>query len=137
MSRNCAPWVDSNKAAASAVDHQSGLRAADSKYEALPGGLGHRSELEERMAPSLGKVLLGRVIHADPAPSEDSDGWPRAWPKQRAEQPRAPVRLERAPKYSCRRAGRELDGLHRDATAVIGHGRLAGRPRFRTQPSSL
>jgi hypothetical protein len=57
------------RAVASAVDHQSGLRAADPKYETLPGGLGHRSELEERMAPSLGKVLLGRVIHADPAPS--------------------------------------------------------------------
>src|SRR5437870_3292137 len=37
------------RAVASAVDHQSGLRAADSKYETLPGGLGHRSELEERM----------------------------------------------------------------------------------------
>jgi hypothetical protein len=49
------------------VDHQSGSRAADSKYETLADGLGHRSELEERMAPSLGKVLLGRVIDADPA----------------------------------------------------------------------
>jgi hypothetical protein len=58
------------------------LTAADAKCETLAGGLGHRSELEERMAPSLGKVLLGRVIDADPAPLRDSDGWPRAWPLQ-------------------------------------------------------
>src|SRR6266699_2507888 len=36
----------------------------------LTCGLDHRSELEQRMAPSLGKVLLERVIHADADPQQ-------------------------------------------------------------------
>jgi hypothetical protein len=47
----------------------------------LTCGLDHRSELEERMATGVGEVLLGLVIDADPAPQQDGDGWPHAWPE--------------------------------------------------------
>jgi hypothetical protein len=50
------------------IDHQRGLGAADAECETLARGLGHRSKLEERMAPGLGKVFLGRVIDTDPTP---------------------------------------------------------------------
>src|SRR5436190_1147602 len=102
----------------------------------LTGGLDHRSELEQRMAPSLGKVLLGLFIDADADPPQNRDGWPHARPEQHAKQPRAPVRLEGAPNDGCRLFGRELDGLHRDATAVIGHDRLAGRLQV-SNPAAL
>src|SRR4029077_6838942 len=73
---------------------------------------GDPSELEERMTPSLGEILLGRVIDADAIAAENADGGPEPRPHHRAQQARAPVRLERAPEDGRRLVGRELDGLH-------------------------
>ena len=42
--------------------------ASPSLSEALAGGLGDQSELEKRMSPSLGNVLLGLGIDTDPDP---------------------------------------------------------------------
>jgi hypothetical protein len=81
------------------------------------------------VAPSLGNVLLQRVIDADPVPPENADGWPKAGPEQRTKKARAPVRLERVAKDGSRLVGRELDGPHRYATVAIGDGRFAGRPK--------
>src|SRR5215472_744438 len=58
---------------------------------------GHRSELEERMAPSLIEILLGRVVDTDPIACKYAYRWPEPRSQQRTQQARAPVRLERAP----------------------------------------
>jgi hypothetical protein len=88
------------------------------------------------MTPSLSEILLGRVIDADPIAAEDADGWPEPRSQQRAEQARAPIRLEGAPEDGCRLVGRELDGLHRRATVVFGQGRLASHPKV-LHPAAL
>ena len=87
------------------------------------------AELEERVAPRLGDVLLECVVDADPILPEEGDGWPPARSEQRTKQARAPVRLERASQDGSRLLGREFDGLNRYATTVIRNGRLAGRPK--------
>jgi hypothetical protein len=89
-----------------------------------------RSEFEEWVASSLGGVLRERVIDADPQPPKDADGWPKAWPEQRTNDARPPEPLECAPEHSSPFLGRELDGLHRCATAVrMDDGGLAVRPK--------
>jgi hypothetical protein len=88
------------------------------------------------MTPSLSEILLGCVIDADPITAEDADWWPEPRSQQRAQQARAPVRLERAPEDGCRLVGRELNGLHRHATVVFGQGRLTGHPKV-LHPAAL
>jgi hypothetical protein len=88
-----------------------------------------RPELEEWVTLSLGEVVLGRVVKADPVAPEKSDGWSPAWAEQRAKQTRSPVRLERATKDDCRLLRWELDGFNRHAAAVIRNGRLPSRPK--------
>ena len=88
------------------------------------------------MTPSLGEILLGHVIDADPIAAEDADGWPEARSQQRAEQARAPVGLEDAPEDGRRLVGRELDGLHLHVTVVFGQGRLTGHPKV-LHPAAL
>jgi hypothetical protein len=93
-------------------------------------------ELKERVAPSLGDVLLECVVDADPVPAEEGDGWPEARSEQRAKQERASERLERASKDGSRLLGREFDGLNRNASIVISNGCLTGRPKV-CRPASL
>lgn len=88
------------------------------------------------MTLSLSEILFGRVIDADPITAEDSDGWPEPRSEQRAQQARAPVRLERTPEDGCRLIGRELDGLHLHVTVVFAQGRLTGHPKV-LHPAAL
>ena len=95
------------------------------------GGLGQRSELEERMAPSLGDVFLECVIDPEVDPPQHADGGPEVAPEQRAKQPRAMVRLEHAPKDIARCLRGEFDGLNWQRTAAgIGDRRLAACPQI-------
>jgi Arsenical pump membrane protein len=92
--------------------------------------LAGRPEFEEWVASSLRDVLRERVIDADPQPPEDADGWAKAWPEQGTKDARSPELLERAPEHSSPFLRRELDGMHRCATAVrMGDGGLAVSPK--------
>jgi hypothetical protein len=91
--------------------HEDAVAVARGRCELSPAspasflGLIYRSELEERIALSRGRVLLDRVIDAEPDLQEDADGWPKVWPNQRTEDARPPEPLECAPQYSSRFLG--------------------------------
>ena len=92
---------------------------------------------EERVAPSLGNVILEAVVDAEVDPPQHANRGPEMAAQKCAKQPRAMVRRKHASKDIARRLGRQFDGLNRLRPAAgIGNRGLAARPKIATQPPS-
>jgi len=85
---------------------------------------GAREQLEDRMAKSVGDVLVDRLVDPDPEIVQDADRRAGRWPDHGAQEPRALIRREGLAHDGSSGLRSQLDRVNDVGVATFRHDRL-------------